>query len=73
MFFSVVVVVVAIVVVAAIVWMSPAIPHNRNDHNNDNHPASAGLTTTSGISKNRFSNRQIRKLSFPAQASPPVK
>jgi hypothetical protein len=44
------------VIVVIIVWMSHTVPHNRNDddHDNDNRPASAGLTTTSGISENRF-------------------
>jgi hypothetical protein len=44
--------VVVVVIVVVIVWMSRAGRHNRNDydHDNDNRPASAGLTTTSGIS-----------------------
>jgi hypothetical protein len=29
-------------------------PHNRNDDDHDNRPASVGLTTTSGFSKNQF-------------------
>jgi hypothetical protein len=62
------------VIVVVIVWMSQAVPNNRNDydHDNDNRPASAGLTTTSGISKNRFSNRKLKRLSFSAQAVTPV-
>jgi hypothetical protein len=49
-------------------------PHNRNDYDgdNDNRPALAGLTTTLGFSKNRFSNRKLKKLSFSAQAVTPV-
>jgi hypothetical protein len=62
------------VIVVVIVWMSQAVLHTRNDydHDNDNRPASAGLTTTSGISKNRFSNRQLKRLNFSAQAVTPV-
>jgi hypothetical protein len=35
------------VIVVVIVWKSRAIPHNRNDYDgdNDNRPASTGLTT----------------------------
>jgi hypothetical protein len=62
---------VVIVVVIVVVWAYQAVLHNRNDydHDNDNRPASAGLTTTSGISKNRFSNRQLRRLNFSSQTS----
>jgi hypothetical protein len=60
--------------VVVIVWRSHAVPHNRNDYDcdSDNRPASAGLTTTSGISENRFSNRKLKRLSFSTQAATPV-
>jgi hypothetical protein len=63
-----------VVIVVVIVWRSQAVPHNRNDcdGDNDNRPVLAGLTTTSGISKNRFPNRQLQRVSFSSQAATPV-